>query len=913
MNVNLKILWDRDGEENMYRCFYILKRVPDFSLSKYSSLSETGPSGVIAQHNAFWRQMNQWGKLFSGRIHLIYRFSPEKEKGERMQIIICLEAKSEEGILCVGELMKASVLAPYYEQLTECKDIKFLFETYRNEVNLFKKERRIESTENTKEDFFAASEWKINTNARLYSMMKMLSALNKKCAYIVSLYPVDYYEKLKKDLSYPMSRLRELSSFRVKTGGNSISGGGKDEGAKQALKYYEGLLEQLTLFPHFLVNIHALCENENCAKMVLDSAVSEALEEGMYELYGEQYGGNIDQILEEGFQCLSEDMQPESLMIIPYLYTVEEVSAVALLPVLYPGESIELPKETVPERMNGMLLGKDQEKNEIYYPWSLLTKHGFLAGMPGSGKTNTMMYLVSKMYNAGIPVLVMEPAKKEYRILSVLEEMKGVFLFSPSANSMFPIHINPFEFPEGMKLAEHINNLLDVFNGTFLLDPPMPMLLIEGIQKCYEELGWIPGMINTGALKYPTMSMLYENIKKLFDKYKYASDVRSNLESVLQVRIGSLMQREMGDIFDVEKSTFRPEEWIEKSAIIELASLGTAPTNFMMLMLLTLIREVLGLKPYSPDPVNENKPRHVIFLEEAHNLIANTSVQMAGAMDPKIAATAFIKDMLAEVRALGEGIIIADQLPTAMAPEVIKNTSLKIGLRLTSADERKLLGETMSADNVQMERMGIYTPGQCLVSYEKLLKPFELRIPEFQAKEEVLNDFQLLQKMVYDESYYIIVSKSYEIISAKYKLRLKKIIEKSDIFIEEYNKKRKQWKQQNLEENEKVRKEARTMREKYYRIVELYTQLSLECFLYSGIFEKICKVLSADDEHNPLLGRYRKIRKQFMEELLRESKHNRNAFVERLDDTTIWRRDIEHLNMRLINQQKLILETWNIK
>lgn len=62
----------------MYRCFYELKRVPDFSLNKYSSLSETGPSGVITQHNAFWRQMNQWGKLFQGRIHLLYRFSPGK-------------------------------------------------------------------------------------------------------------------------------------------------------------------------------------------------------------------------------------------------------------------------------------------------------------------------------------------------------------------------------------------------------------------------------------------------------------------------------------------------------------------------------------------------------------------------------------------------------------------------------------------------------------------------------------------------------------------------------------------------------------------------------------------------------------------------------------------------------------------
>ena len=38
--------------------------------------------------------------------------------------------------------------------------------------------------------------------------------------------------------------------------------------------------------------------------------------------------------------------------------------------------------------------------------------------------------------------------------------------------------------------------------------------------------------------------------------------------------------------------------------------------------------------------------------------------------------------MLAEVRALREGIIIADQLPTAMAPEVIKNTNIKLIHRL---------------------------------------------------------------------------------------------------------------------------------------------------------------------------------------------------------------------------------------
>lgn len=105
---------------------------------------------MITQHNAFWRQMNQWGKLFQGRIHLLYRFSPEKETGERMQIILCLEAKEEEAIVCVKELMKASVLAPYYDQMKLCTESSFLSEEYKYEVNLFKKERSIDLQKITK-------------------------------------------------------------------------------------------------------------------------------------------------------------------------------------------------------------------------------------------------------------------------------------------------------------------------------------------------------------------------------------------------------------------------------------------------------------------------------------------------------------------------------------------------------------------------------------------------------------------------------------------------------------------------------------------------------------------------------------------------------------------------------------------
>ena len=57
----------------MNSCYYVLDTAPDFSLSKYASLSETGPGGVLAQQRSFWRQINQWGKLFGGSIHFVYQ------------------------------------------------------------------------------------------------------------------------------------------------------------------------------------------------------------------------------------------------------------------------------------------------------------------------------------------------------------------------------------------------------------------------------------------------------------------------------------------------------------------------------------------------------------------------------------------------------------------------------------------------------------------------------------------------------------------------------------------------------------------------------------------------------------------------------------------------------------------------
>lgn len=153
------------------------------------------------------------------------------------------------------------------------------------------------------------------------------------------------------------------------------------------------------------------------------------------------------------------------------------------------------------------------------------------------------------------------------------------------------MRLNPFEFPKGLTLSEHISKLCQVFEGAFPIAPPAPFILDKAIEGIYRAHGWNTNDINTGEKEYPTMSELYDRFQKELSQTTYDSEIQGNIQSVLEMRIGSLLRREMKDIFDVKHSTFSPEEWLKHPVIVELESLGEGPANFVTLLLCTLIRE----------------------------------------------------------------------------------------------------------------------------------------------------------------------------------------------------------------------------------------------------------------------------------------------------------------------------------
>lgn len=712
---------------------YRLTSIPDISLSKYQIMAKKGIEQLRELSDDFLRQWQKISSIYDIEINYIVKYIPWNMSGEKLELYIAFNFNNNELQGYLSNLMSSSQLTDIYK-IVKVEESKFVNNSYKEKILLKKCERQRSSdfADGSKIDLFYVETWESNKNTRLIDFYKTIEKMNSEVVYRVALRGNDAYEDIYASLEKPIEYLKNKTDndkqSNITLSDNTRQINSKDAFSNNILGIYEKFLKSVSNSSCFKGNVAIYSNDEIAGNILFSTICGEVIEKGNYETVVLK---NANFHIFDEYVELSNKM-PRTLKYWPTYYTWDEVKNFIRFPMLYEGENIGIKKETEPSDYAGELyLGKNI--HEISVPLNLLKKHAFVCGVPGAGKTNTMLHICYTLWKkCNVPFLVLEPAKKEYRALAQTD-IDDLVIFSPSSGSKFPMAINPFEFAIGLSLSEHIQNLMDVFEGSFPLTPPLPALLDRAIEGVYNDYGWDADDVNDGTKEYPTISELYNRLEFELKHTDYDGEVRGNMKSALEMRIGGLLRRDLGNVFDVKLSSVRPEDLIKHPIIIEMESLGTGPSNFMTLMICTLIREVLKANPKGNDG---RSIRHVIFIEEAHNLIANeTGETVGGEVNPKIAATNYIVKMLAEVRALREGIIIADQLPTAMATEVLKNTSLKIVHRLTAQDDRQIVGSMMSANGTQIESIATYMPGDALVSYEGLIRPFQLKIKEFALKD----------------------------------------------------------------------------------------------------------------------------------------------------------------------------------
>ena len=91
--------------------------------------------------------------------------------------------------------------------------------------------------------------------------------------------------------------------------------------------------------------------------------------------------------------------------------------------------------------------------------------------------------------------------------------------------------------------------------------------------------------------------------------------------------------------------------------------------------------------------------------------------------------------LLAEIRAYGEGLVIAEQIPARLVPDVIKNTAVKITHRLPAADDREAVGATMNATPRQSRYLVTLPPGQAAVFSDGMDFPVLVQVKDGSERE----------------------------------------------------------------------------------------------------------------------------------------------------------------------------------
>ena len=384
----------------------------------------------------------------------------------------------------------------------------------------------------------------------------------------------------------------------------------------------------------------------------------------------------------------------------------------------------------------GYHMFKKQESQRISLSKEELTKHTFITGSTGAGKSNTVYKLLDELTEKNVSFLVIEPAKGEYR--SVFGKKSDVIVYgtNPKIVGTELLRINPFRFPRNTHVLEHMDRLVEIFNVCWPMYAAMPAILKDSIERAYKAAGWdlVTSENKFKELIYPTFSDVVFHIRQVLSESDYSADNKGDYTGSLVTRLRSLTNGINGLIFAADD--IPDEEIFDQNAIVDLSRVGSIETKALIMGLL-----ILRLQEYRMECAEPNSElRHITVIEEAHNLLRRTSLEQSSEGANLLGKSVeMISNSIAEMRTYGEGFIIADQSPGLLDLSVIRNTNTKIIMRLPDLSDRELVGKAAGLNDDQIAELSRLEQGVATIVQSGWIEPVLCKVDKFVPGEKSAN------------------------------------------------------------------------------------------------------------------------------------------------------------------------------
>lgn len=372
----------------------------------------------------------------------------------------------------------------------------------------------------------------------------------------------------------------------------------------------------------------------------------------------------------------------------------------------------------------GYHMRKAIPKQRMFLSMQELTKHTFITGSTGSGKSNTIYKLLENLSKAKVHFLVVEPAKGEYK--KNIGKNKGVTTYgtNPNISDMPLLRLNPFRFPLQIHILEHLDRLVEIFNVCWPMYAAMPAILKDAVERAYVKSGWdLEKSTNRYSSElFPTFQDVVQEIKQVLKESDYSDDNKGDYTGALVTRLKSLTNGINGLIFSADD--LADEQLFDKNVIVDLSRVGSAETKSLIMGLLVLKLQEHRMEQRSIGANTNDYLKHVTILEEAHRLLKRTSTEQTGEGANMLGKSVeMLANAIAEMRTYGEGFIIADQSPGLLDLSVIRNTNTKMILRLPDYSDRELAGKAAGLSDNQIAELARFEKGVAVVSQSGWLEP----------------------------------------------------------------------------------------------------------------------------------------------------------------------------------------------
>jgi DNA helicase HerA-like ATPase len=335
----------------------------------------------------------------------------------------------------------------------------------------------------------------------------------------------------------------------------------------------------------------------------------------------------------------------------------------------------------------GILNAEVVEGADIFLPLKTMNRHGLIAGATGTGKTKTLQVISEFLSDASVPVVLLDIKGDLSGIAAagtmndkIRERVQKLNLdYKPEA---YPVELLTLSNQKGTRLRATVSEFGPVLLSKILeLNDTQESFVALIFKYCDDK-------------KLPLLD-LKDFIKVLqFISNDGKADIEKDYGKISTASTGTILrkvielQQQGADLFFGEKS-FEVADLMRISddgrgmiSIVRVTDLQDRPKLFSTFML-QMLAELYATSPEEGDP---DKPKLVIFIDEAHLIFQEASTALLQQ----------IETIVKLIRSKGIGIFFCTQNPMDVPASILAQLGLKVqhALRAFTAADRKSIKQT---------------------------------------------------------------------------------------------------------------------------------------------------------------------------------------------------------------------------